>query len=83
MFWSTDFACQGNEEVIATKDILYLVENISVRGEEELEIEETFYDLQAFTVNPQDQITEVESRKLDAEEQQNVRRSARSRKGRK
>ena len=39
--------------------------------------------LQAFTGNPQDQITEVESRELDAEEQQNVRRSARSRKGRK
>ena len=73
-----------SEEVITTKDILCLVENTSIRGEEELEIEEkTFYDLQTFILNSQDQITEVESRQLDAEEQSNVRRSIRSRKGRK
>ena len=40
MFWSTDSA-KGPEEMIATKNILYLIENIiSVRGKEELEIEE-------------------------------------------
>ena len=61
-FWPTDFS-EGPEEVIVTKDILRLVENTSITGEEELEIEEeTFYDLQAFILNSQDQITEVESR---------------------
>ena len=70
--------------MIATKDILCLVENTSIRGEEELEIEEeTFYDLQTFLLSSQDQITEVESRQLDAEEQSNVRRLIRSRKRRK
>ena len=66
--------------MIATKEILCLIENTSIRGEKELEIEEeTFYDLQAFTLNLRDQVTEVESRELDAEEQPNVRRSTRSR----
>ena len=41
--------------------------------------EETFYDLQAFVLNSRDQITKVESRELDLEEQPNVRRSTRSR----
>ena len=37
---------EGPEEVIATKDMLCLVENTSIRGEEELEIEgETFYEM--------------------------------------
>ena len=66
---------EGPEEVIATKDILCLVENTSIRREEELEIEEeTFYDLQTFILSSQDQITEVESKQLDAEEQSNVKR---------
>ena len=52
----------------------------SITIKEELDIEdETFYDLQAFTLNSRDQITEVESRELDLEEQTNVRRSTRSR----
>ena len=60
------------------------MDNTSIRGEEELEIEEeTFYDLQAFILNSRDQIIEVESRELDAEEQPNFRISTRSRKGRK
>ena len=47
---------EGPEEVIATKDILCLVENRSIRGEEELEIEEqTFYNLQNFILSSQDQ----------------------------
>ena len=75
---------EGPEEVVVTKDILCLVENTSITGEEELEIEEeTFYDLQAIILNSQDQITEVESKELDAEEQPNVRRSTCSKKGRK
>ena len=70
--------------MIATRDILCLVENTSIRGKEELEIEEeAFYDLQTFILSSQDQITEVESKQLDAEEQRNVRRLIRSRKGRK
>ena len=45
MFLASRFS-EGPEEVTATKDTLCLVENTSVRGEEELEIEgETFYDL--------------------------------------
>ena len=51
---------EAPEEGIATKDILCLVENTSVRVEEELEIEEeTFFDQQAFILNPQDQIREA------------------------
>ena len=58
------------EEVIAAKDTLCLVQITSIRREEELEIEEeTFYCLQALILNSVDQITEVESRELDAEEQ--------------
>ena len=63
--------------MIATKDTLRLVKNESIRGEEELEIEEETF--QTFILNSRDQITEVES----TEEQPNVRRSTRSRKGRK
>ena len=75
---------EGPEEVIAIKDILCLAENTSIRGEKELEIEEeTFYDLQTFILSSQDQITEVDFKQLDAEEQSNVRRLIRSRKGRK
>ena len=75
---------EGPKEMIVTKDILCLVKNTSITLEEELEIEEEiFYDLQAFILNSQDQITEVESKELDAEEQPNVRRSTRSKKGRK
>ena len=49
---------EGPEEVIATKDLLCLIENTSIREEEELEIEEeTFYDLQTFIVSSQDKIT--------------------------
>ena len=63
---------EGPEEVIATRDMC-LVENTSIRGEKELEIEEeTLYDPQAFIPNSRDQITEVESRKLGAEEQRNI-----------
>ena len=50
------------------------------RGGLEIE-EETFYDLQAFFKSSLDQITEVESREHDTEEQLNVRRSTRSREG--
>ena len=46
------------------------MENTSIRGDEELEIKKgTIYDLQAFIRNSRDQITEVESRQLDAEDQ--------------
>ena len=72
--------------MIATEDILCLVENTSIRGEDELEIEEeTFYYLQTFivTFTRSNRRTEVESRQLDAEEQSNVNRLIRSRKGRK
>ena len=49
-----------------------------------LEIEEeTFFDPQAFILNSRDQIREVESGELDAEEQLNVGKSTRSREGRK
>ena len=59
-----------------------MVENKSITGYEELEIEkETFYDLPAFFLNLRDQITKGESMELDAKEQPNVRRSTRSRKG--
>ena len=84
-FWPRDSA-KDPQEVIATKDIICLVENTSIRGEEELEIEEgKFYDRHTFLLNSnsQDQTTEVASRQLDAEEQPNVRRSIPSRKGRK
>ena len=76
--------CEAPEEGIATKDVLCLVENTSVSVAEELEIkEETFFDQQAFILNSRDQIREAESRGLDAEEQLNVRKSTRSRKGKK
>ena len=75
---------EAPEEGIATKDILCLVKNTFVRGVEELEIEEeTFFDQQAFILNSRDQIREAESRELDAEEQLNVRKPTRSKKGRK
>ena len=75
---------EAPEEGIATKDILCLVDNTSVRVVEELEIEEqTFFDQQAFILNSQDQIREAESSEPDAEEQLHVRKSTRSRKGRK
>ena len=75
---------EAYEEGIAIKDILCLVEDTSVRVAEELEIEEeTFFDQQAYILNSRDQIREAESRELDAEEQLNVRKSTRSRKGRK
>ena len=49
VFWPMFRFSERPEEVIATKDILCLVENTSIRGEEKLEIEEeTFYDLQTF-----------------------------------
>ena len=61
-----------------------LVENTSVRVVEKLEIEEeTFFDQQAFILNSRDQMREAESRELDEEEQLNVRKLTRSRKGRK
>ena len=41
------------------------------------------FDQQAFILNSRDQIRKAESRELDAEEQLHVRKSTRSRKGRK
>ena len=75
---------EAPEEGIATKDMLCLVENTSVRVTDDLEIEEeTFFDQQAFILNSRDQIRQAESWELDAEEQLHVRKSTRSRKGRK
>ena len=55
---------EAPEEGIATKDILCLVENTSVRVVE-LEIEEeTFFDQLAFILNSRDQIREAESMSL-------------------
>ena len=74
---------EAPEEGIATKDILCLVESTSVRVVGELEIEEeTFFDQQSFILNLRDEIRQAESMELDAEEQLNVRKSTRSRKGR-
>ena len=64
-------ACRANN-FAREVDILCLAENTSIRGEEEIEIEEeTFYDLETFILSSQDQITEVESGQLDAEGQTN------------
>ena len=55
---------EAPEEGIATKDILCLVDNTSVRVVE-LEIEEeTFFDQLAFILNSRDQIREAESMSL-------------------
>ena len=72
--WRTDSA----------KDLKKWVLQRTYCVEEELEIEEeTFYYLQDLILNSRDQITKVESRELDVEEQPNVGRSTHSRKGRK
>ena len=52
---------EAHEEGIASKDMLCLVENTSVRVIEELEIEEeTFFYQQAFILNSRDQIREAD-----------------------